>query len=568
MPTATAIVFFVAVAVIIGLLILLFIQLRKPKKGETSLTEIHLGEKIEELRLLCKQQEHTIGDLNNKVLTLTSERDVNHSRAESLAENLSLKEAEHREAMAQAEKRHAERINEIMLRHDKTESDLRKSHDEYVKQLEEAHDKAQQEIKETHLRAEKKLEDWFKAQLAQLQQNIDKRLEQMRDLNREQVDSQLKLIREQMQTTSENVLKQRSKELDEQNKLQVSSIIDPLRKNIQDMEKAFNDNKLQQLDALSRLNATIELNTRDSQKLGETADRLARALTGEVKAQGNFGELKLKLLLENMQLREGEQYDTQETLRDSLGRRAQSEEGKYLIPDFILHFPNNRHVVIDAKMSLTAYERYMNLPEGDPEKAIELQNHISSVRNQVKRLASKSYTRYLPEGFNRLDFAFMYVPIDAALNLALLNDSTLWKEAYDQGVIILGPQTMYMNLRVLEMMWTQVRQLENQQAMIENANNIIDRVQDFATRFKDIDDSLRNTVGKFDNFKITIAPKGRSIITAAQNLIKAGGKENVKKISLAANRSDIFIEESTEKLLDVPPIETNDITDKTDKSPI
>lgn len=171
-----------------------------------------------------------------------------------------------------------------------------------------------------------------------------------------------------------------------------------------------------------------------------------------LKVQGNFGELKLKQLLEDLELKEGEQFDTQETLRDKAGKQAKGDDGRGLVPDFILHFPNNRHVVVDSKMSLTDYERYMNAEDGTPEKSEYLKAHVASVRAQVKRLARKEYTKYLPDGYNRLNFAIMYVPIEGALNLALLNDSTLWREAYDEGVMILGPQTMYMNLRVLEML--------------------------------------------------------------------------------------------------------------------
>ena len=136
----------------------------------------------------------------------------------------------------------------------------------------------------------------------------------------------------------------------------------------------------------------------------------------------------------------------------------------------------------------------------------------------------------------------MYVPIEGALNLALLNDNTLWREAYDEGVMILGPQTMYMNLRVLEMMWTQVRQLKNQQAMIDAANTVIDRVQDFGMRFSDVETSMNDTIKKIAKLKITTADSGASIITAARNLLKAGAKENKKKKSLAEMDDSMFIE--------------------------
>lgn len=203
-------------------------------------------------------------------------------------------------------------------------------------------------------------------------------------------------------------------------------------------------------------------------------------------------------------------------------------------------------MVVDSKMSLTDYERYMNAEDGSAEKTDYLKAHIASVRAQVKRLAKKEYTKYLPSGYNRLNFAIMYVPIEGALNLALLNDGSLWREAYDQGVLILGPQTMYMNLRVLEMMWTQVRQLKNQQTMIDAANTIIDRVQDFGMRFMDVESSMNDTLKKMTKLKITTADNGPSIITAAKKLLMAGAKENKKKKTLDEMDESMFIESDTE----------------------
>jgi DNA recombination protein RmuC len=383
----------------------------------------------------------------------------------------------------------------------------------------------------------------YEQQLADTRQGYEQQLATLRKMNEEQVKTQLDLIREQMQTTSEKVLKMRQEELGERNREQVSKIIDPLQRSLKDMQEALDKTKQQQAEALTRLDESIKVNMERSAAIGETADRLTRALTGEVKVQGNFGELKLKQLLEDLDLHEGEQFDTQETLRDKAGHGLRGDDGKGLVPDFILHFPNNRHVVVDAKMSLTDYERYMNAEDGTPEKSAYLKAHLESVRAQVRRLARKEYTRYLPEGYNRLNFAIMYVPIEGALNLALLNDSTLWREAYDEGVMILGPQTMYMNLRVLEMMWTQVRQLTNQQAMMDAANTVIDRVQDFGARFADVEAAMNDTLKKMTRLKITTAEGGPSIITAARNLLKAGARENKKKKPLADMDEGLFIEE-------------------------
>ena len=416
-----------------------------------------------------------------------------------------------------------------------TERDVQKNNAEsYLREL-----NTQKTVYEQQIDA---LKTSYEQQLQLTKEAHERQIATLKQMNEEQVKSQLDLIREQMQTTSEKVLKMRQEELGVQNKEQVSKIIDPLQKSLKDMQEALDKTKEQQTEALTRLDETIKINMQKSQEIGETADRLTRALTGEVKVQGNFGELKLKQLLEDLELKEGEQFDTQETLKDKGGKGLKGDDGKGLIPDFILHFPNNRHVVVDSKMSLTDYERYMNAEDGTPEKSAYLKAHIDSVRAQVKRLAKKEYTKYLPDGYNRLNFAIMYIPIEGAMNLALLNDASLWREAYDEGVMILGPQTMYMNLRVLEMMWTQVRQLKNQQAMMDAANTVIDRVQDFGQRFMDVEASMNDTLKKMGKLKITTADSGASIITAAKNLLKAGARENKKKKTLDEMDDSMFIE--------------------------
>ena len=478
------------------------------------------------LAVLLKSREKTITTQAEQIKNLTSERDVQKTQAQNYYARIE-------EAKQDAEKR----LNEQKLASDKMLADQADASDKRIAELKMAHEQQLQQIKEAS-----------ELQLAQAKEAAEQQIDALRQMNREQVENQLKLIKEQMQTTSEEVLKRRQEELGERNREQVSKIIDPLQQSLKDMQEALDKSKEQQSEALTRLDETIKVNMQKSAALGETADRLTRALTGEVKVQGNFGELKLKQLLEDLELKEGEQFDTQETLRDKAGNIAKGDDGKGLIPDFILHFPNNRHVVVDSKMSLTDCERYMNAEDGTPEKTEYLKSHIASVRAQVKRLAKKEYSKYLPNGYNRLNFAIMYVPIEGALNLALLNDSTLWREAYDQGVMILGPQTMYMNLRVLEMMWTQVRQLSNQQAMMDAANSVIDRVQDFGMRFMDVESSMNDTIKKIAKLKITTADNGASIITAARNLLKAGAKENKKKKTLAEMDDSIFIEnmESTE----------------------
>lgn len=380
-------------------------------------------------------------------------------------------------------------------------------------------------------------------QLAAAKEANEKQLEAIKELNKIQLETQVKLIKEQIQTTSENILKRRQEELGSANKEQVSKIISPIEQSLQEMRRALHQNQKDHQEAINKLDATIRANMENSASLGESADRLTRALTGEVKVQGNFGELKLKQLLEDLGLKDGEQYSSQTHLRDKFGNLIKDDEGKGLIPDFILHFPNNREVIVDSKMSFTAYERYVNCDDQEL-RTQHLKDHIVSVRAQVKRLAEKDYSKYLLEGYSKLNFVIMYIHTDGALNLALLNDTSLWKEAYDKGVLILGPQTMYMNLRILELMWTQNRQIHNQEAMIKAANTIIDRTQDFASRFADVENKMNATVKSMNQLKVTTADNGQSIITAAKSLINAGARENKKKKSILDTTEDapLYIE--------------------------
>lgn len=386
-------------------------------------------------------------------------------------------------------------------------------------------------------------------QLAAAKESNDKQLETIKELNKVQLEAQIKLIKEQIQTTSENILKSRQEELGKANKEQVSKIISPIEQGLEEMRKALHQNQKDHQEALNKLDATIKANMENSASLGESADRLTRALTGDVKIQGNFGELKLKQLLEDLGLKDGEQYSSQTHLRDKFGNLIKDDEGKGLIPDFILHFPNNREVIVDSKMSFTAYERYVN-SENEEERSQYLKEHIISVRAQVERLAKKDYSKYLLEGYSKLNFVIMYIHTDGALNLALINDTALWKEAYDKGVLILGPQTMYMNLRILELMWTQNRQIHNQEAMIKAANMVIERTQDFASRFADVEKKMTDTVRSMESLKVTTSDGGKSIVKAARDLIAAGARENKKKKSiLSAEDAPLYLESNSDELM-------------------
>ena len=374
----------------------------------------------------------------------------------------------------------------------------------------------------------KQLQEEQKLQHEQYEQEQKILRQEQKEQQEEQMRQQLTLIREQMNSASEKILKERAEELSAVNKEQLSGILTPLQTHIQQMREAVERSDREHNSTMQRLDATIKTSIEQSRQVGERADKLAQALTGENKTQGNFGELRLKQLLEGMGLQEGEQFTLQETIKDKDGYVVYEEEGHRLIPDAILHFPDKRDVIIDSKMSFTAFEDYHNA-ETEAQRQDALKRHLTSMRNHVNELSRKNYSKYIAEGHAKLDFVLMYVFSESALQLALSNDATLWKDAYDRGVIITGSQNLYTMLRVLEMTWKQVRQVENQQKIMECANMIVDRVQLFAERFESVKQQLLKTQDSFDKLESITAETGQSILTPASRLLKMGASQNPKR---------------------------------------
>ena len=409
-------------------------------------------------------------------------------------------------------------------RQNKIMADIISQRDVLRAQLENCQLQYQQNLANSEKRLQELREDQAQ-QLEQLQKQYREALEQQNKL----VNEQIRTASEQIHNASEQILKQRAEELSVNNNKQLAEILNPLHENIKQMKEAVEKNDHDQSMSMERLDASIKANLKQAQEVGERADKLAQALTSENKTQGNFGELRLRQILESMGLEEGTQFEEQYTMKDVYGKPVKStDNGQKLIPDVILHFPDGRDVIIDSKMSFKAFEDYYNA-ETDAQQQDALKRHITSIRTHVSELAKKQYSNYITDGHQKLDFVFMYVFSESALHLALTNDPSLWKWAYDQGVIISGSQNLYMMLRVLEMTWKQVRQVENQQRIMNAANLIIDRVQSFYERLKNVEILFNKTSEAFDKLNTLANNGGPSIETAASKLLKYGAQENPKR---------------------------------------
>lgn len=445
------------------------------------------------------------------------------------------------------------RLNELQAQNNRqlaeqkeyAEKQLADQKAQYEDRLAELRAQADRQKEELQTRQEALLKDQqarHDREKADQQTRYEKTLNDLKEQQHEQLEQQARLIKEQITTTTERILKERAAELSTTNKEQLSSILNPLHENLRQMKEAVEKSDREQTITMERLGQSIQENLKQAKEVGQQADRLANALTSENKTQGNFGELRLRQMLEDMGFEEGIQFEEQVTLKEN-GQPVLSEDGHRMIPDVILHFPDQRDVIIDSKMSIKAYVDYC-CADNDQQRHEALTRHIQSVRNHVKELANKKYYEHAMEGHKKLDFVMMYIPNDGALQLALTNDPDLWKDAYQQHVIISDSRSLYMMLSILEMTWRQKQQAENQDLIMKTANEIIDRVQAFWERLKKVEDLFNKTHSAFTELENSAAPSGKSITTSAKKLLKYGATENPKrKMRLPKSAGEIEEEE-------------------------
>ena len=340
---------------------------------------------------------------------------------------------------------------------------------------------------------------------------------------------QLRLVQEQLQNATREMLGRRSQELSQKNNEQMAAIIAPLKDSIREMRVAMDQSRDAHAKNTASLERAIEEVMKRAGEIGTEADKLASALRGENKVQGNWGELILDELLESQGLTEGIHYEKQATLRDSRGNALLNEEtGRRMIPDTILHYPDGKDAIIDSKVSLTAFVDYQNA-ETDEARAEALQRHLRSVRQHVAELARKDYSAYIKPPRQALNYVIMFVPNEGALQLALAGAPELWREAFSKGVFITGEQNLTAALRIIQIAWTQVRQAQNQEAIYGTARMLLDRVADFITHFENVGQKLQDASEVYRKAADKLKDGRLSVVGAANKLIKLGAKASPKK---------------------------------------
>ena len=340
-------------------------------------------------------------------------------------------------------------------------------------------------------------------------------------------------LRAQVAADSERVLRAREEELEKRAKSLFENISAGLDKDLKGMKDAFEQNRRTHFETSQSLKTNLEnavKNLREqTMSIGDKADNLADALKGRNKAQGNWGEVILDNLFTSEGLREGRDYDKEETLRDEHGNIVLNEDtDRRMRPDFILHYPDGNDIVVDSKVVLTAMYDYYSTDD-EMLKADALQRNLVAMKEQVRRLSKKDYSRYLKPGNRMLDYVIMFVPVYSALRLAYEADRNLWHDAYSQGVLITTEETLMPFLRMIRIAWKSHEQVANQQQIIAAAEMMLGRVSDFCTAHAKMGEKLEDALRYYETCDKKLRDRGQSIVGAANKLISYGIPENPKK---------------------------------------
>ena len=346
------------------------------------------------------------------------------------------------------------------------------------------------------------------------------------ELVRQQMDEELKRHEERFKNMAQQLLETSASKLKESNTETMTGITQPLKDAVEKMQKAIHENQEKSAGYSASFAEQMKMMMQQTQQLGEKTESLTNVLRRDNKVSGNMGEIILGDLLASQGLTEGIHYEVQARLRDELGRPLKHDEtGKEMQPDVILHYPQGQDAIVDSKVSLVAYEKYVNA-ESPEDKERYLQEHIKSVRQHVNELARKDYSKYIKNGRDAVDFVIMFVPFESSLQLALANDPTLWREAFEKKVFVTGEQNLLGILHMIHIAWVQNQQAENQEKVFGLAEQLLDRLGDFVQRYNELGAKLDAVNKAYDNANNKLVTGRQSVAQKGRELVDLGAKEN------------------------------------------
>jgi DNA recombination protein RmuC len=335
-----------------------------------------------------------------------------------------------------------------------------------------------------------------------------------------QYEAQLKLLQEaklslgqEFENLANRIFDDKQAKFSTQSKEALEVSLSPLRRDIGDFRKQVETVYDKENADRNKLVGQISELQKQTLRISADAVSLANALRGDNKAQGNWGEFVLEKLLEDSGLTRGREYDTQVALKDDSGKRKN--------PDVIVHLPEGRDIVIDAKVSLVDYERYFHAEDEDSKQHC-LRQHLSSLRAHIKGLSGKDYENL--EGVNSLDFVLIFVPVEAAFMLALDQDPDMMRDAYDRGIIVVSPSTLMVTLRTIKNLWRYADQNRNAQLIADKAGALYDQFVLYVEALDDVGRHLDKSKDAWDTARKRLSVGRGNLVRRTQELKKLGAK--------------------------------------------
>ena len=354
-----------------------------------------------------------------------------------------------------------------------------------------------------------------KTENAQLQARMDEQAKNTEEKLKLLLDAEVRL-NTQFENLAGKIFDDRSKQFTEHHKTSLDHIVTPLREQLGEFKQRIetvydNENK----DRVSLREEIVSLR-RDTAQMNQEALNLTRALKGDKKTQGNWGEMILEKVLEKSGLRKGIEYETQGAFRD--------EDNRLFKPDVIVRLPEDKDVVIDSKVSLLAYERYCST-EDDQERVLALKQHTEAVREHIKGLSNKDYSGL--KGLRSLDFVLLFMPIEAAFIAAFQADERLFTDAFEHKIIVVTPTTLLATLRTIENIWRYERQNENARAIADKAGSLYDKICGFVEDIDKLGKQLGTVNKTYDDMRGKLSQGRGNLINQAGSFVELGVK--VKK---------------------------------------
>ena len=347
----------------------------------------------------------------------------------------------------------------------------------------------------------------------------------MLDAQQAKFDETIAKVTAQMKSATEDMLKRRQEEFATSSNTSIGQIVNPLKETIDKMKEAMRENTIRQTSISSEIKTQAENMMRQSAAAKESADELTRVFRHAGRVQGNWGEIVLNELLESQGLTENVHYELQSSIRDASGDVVRNDNDHGMRPDVILHLDQKREVIIDSKVSLTAFMDYVNA-EDENDRQKYLRAHVESIQKHVKELAAKDYSSYVKPPKVKMDYVIMFVPNTGALWAAIGAQPDLWRNAMEKNVYIADEQTLFAALRIINMTWTQIAQAQNHEKVYALANELMDRVGQFMDRYKAIGKALENAGKAYEAADKKLQPTGQSIIQTCAKLQKLGAKQS------------------------------------------